>query len=131
MTRYLPRRHVPLSEKLWAAHNPRWRGAVWDNDIRPLAYTNCDHILDYKVYHVNRDDFQTCDGHFPSGSIVHGYYSDPNEILAVTSDGRWHFRWRFEPRVYAALPRPRELRAVPRFASFDRCAFIWGQELPF
>ncbi|BBF79893.1 hypothetical protein [Asticcacaulis excentricus] len=65
---------------------------------RPVRhFSNVDHIAEYTVYRVNRADFQSCaDADFPPGSIVYGYYSDPNEIHAVLSDGTHDFRWRYE-----------------------------------
>lgn len=80
---------------------------------RPVRhFSNVDHIVEYAVHHVNRADFECCaDAHFEPGSIVHGYYSDPNEIHAVTSDGSWNFRFRWEPyRSHWKHPVDRSLK---------------------
>jgi|GEM_PF-4302476 len=127
MTRHLPRRHTPLFERLWTLHNPRhgaqFTPARWIKDSfgGVMAFTNVDHIRQYTVHHVNRNDWKTCadraatEAAFKPGSIVYGYYSDPNEVLAILSDGTWDFRWRYEPYIRPQLPRRRDLRSRPKF----------------
>jgi len=87
---------APLPTNLHPAHFCAMASRALN--ARPVRhFTNVDHIAEYTIHHVNRADFQSCaDAHFPPGSIVYGYFSDPNEIHAVLSDGTHDFRWRYE-----------------------------------
>ncbi len=114
------RRHIPLYMLNWERHNPRLTGAVWDNDLSPLAFSSAANILPYTVYTVEHRTCRYVD--YPAASIVYGAFADKNEIFAVTSEGLEQYRRRYEPHIRLVLQPRRLLRTLPKFAAHERCS---------